>query len=49
MTGILPINYEDEIVQKRTQIVRDPLQVLLVFPEDDVSVSGTLWLMCIFV
>lgn len=36
VTGILPISYEDEIVQKRTQILRDPLQVLLVFPEDDV-------------
>ncbi|XP_020606192.1 uncharacterized protein LOC110044952 isoform X4 [Orbicella faveolata] len=39
VTGILPISYEDEIVQKRTQILRDPLQVLLVFPEDDVIVS----------
>ncbi|XP_078379462.1 dedicator of cytokinesis protein 11-like isoform X4 [Oculina patagonica] len=36
VTGILPISYEDEIVQKRTQILRDPLQVLLIFPEDDV-------------
>ncbi|XP_073255433.1 dedicator of cytokinesis protein 11-like [Porites lutea] len=36
VTGILPISYEDEIVQKRTQILRDPLQILLVFPEDDV-------------
>lgn len=39
VTGILPISYEDEIVQKRTQILRDHLQALLVFPEDDVSVS----------
>lgn len=39
VTGILPISYEDEIVQKRTQILRDPLQILLVFPEDDVVVS----------
>ncbi|KAK2573394.1 Dedicator of cytokinesis protein 9 [Acropora cervicornis] len=37
VTGILPISYEDEIVQKRTQILRDPLQALLVFPEDDVK------------
>jgi hypothetical protein len=37
--GILPISYEDEIVQKRTQILRDPLQDLLLFPKDDISVS----------
>ncbi|XP_022797946.1 dedicator of cytokinesis protein 11-like [Stylophora pistillata] len=36
VTGILPISYEDEIVQKRTQILRDPLQILLLFPDDDV-------------
>ena len=37
--GILPISYEDEIVQRRTQILRDPLQSLLLFPADDVAVS----------
>ncbi|XP_048588509.1 dedicator of cytokinesis protein 9 isoform X4 [Nematostella vectensis] len=35
--GIFPLNYEDEIVQKRTQILRDSLQDLLLFPQDDVS------------
>ncbi|XP_031567360.1 dedicator of cytokinesis protein 11-like isoform X3 [Actinia tenebrosa] len=35
--GLLPISYEDEIVQKRTQILRDPLQDLLLFPTDDIS------------
>lgn len=47
VTGILPISYEDEIVQKRLQILRDPLQILLVFPEDDVVVrSGILTYEC---
>lgn len=47
VTGILPISYEDEIVQKRTQILRDPLQALLVFPEDDVKVSKS-FIICFF-
>lgn len=47
VTGILPISYEDEIVQKRTQILRDPLQALLVFPEDDVKVSKS-FIICVF-
>lgn len=47
VTGILPISYEDEIVQKRTQILRDPLQVLLVFPGDDVKVSKR-FIICVF-
>ncbi|EDO32669.1 predicted protein [Nematostella vectensis] len=37
--GIFPLNYEDEIVQKRTQILRDSLQDLLLFPQDDVSTN----------
>ena len=42
MKGLLPISYEDEIVQKRTQILRDPLQELLLFPQDDISVRNNI-------
>ena len=39
MSGIQPISYEDELIQRRTEIVRDPLRDMLLFPDDDITVS----------
>ena len=39
MTGIQPISYEDELIQRRTEIQRDKHGDMLLFPEDDVTVN----------
>jgi hypothetical protein len=37
---IEPLDYENVIVQKKTQILNDCLREMLLFPYDDFQVSG---------
>ena len=46
MTGIQPISYEDELIQRRTEIQRDKHGDMLLFPEDDVTVNVSLFSVC---
>ena len=40
----LPLDYEEEVTAKWSEIQRDQLKSLLLFPEDDVTVSGVITL-----
>ena len=39
ISGVAPIDYEDELERKSREIARDPLRNILLFPEDDVQVN----------
>ena len=45
VTGIQPNSYEDELIHRRTEIQRDKHGDMLLFPEDDVTVSVCLFLL----
>ena len=45
VTGVHPIDYEKELEDKRTEIKRDRHNDLLLFPDDDISVSNLKFLL----